>query len=667
MSERKISYLSRTYEDYKQELVDYTKKYYPEIANNLSDASIGSWLIDLAAVIGDNLSYYIDNAYNETNLDSAMKSSSVYALARSNGFKVPGPKGAITEIEFSCMLPVSTSYPNSTSSLGMPSFKFAPIIKRGTRLKASNGQYFETNETVDFSEQFNEAGESNRTITPLVDSNNNVRSYRVTKTCTASAGISKIFKMSLSSNQIYPFMEIIIPEMNVMSIESVIFKDGANFQADPTTSEFMTEAEFVDACDSEGGTDVYRFFEVNSLTDQYRWGDELVDGKAMTYKFGFYNSTTGQDVPTYSVTKGKWNPITQKFITEYTDNGYLKIIFGSGEPIGQDVDTSAGKDFSNYQISRMVRNNFLGRLPRAGTTMYVLYRSGGGRASNVPTGSIKTITSLEAVNKTAPITVDERNVASSILTTIEATNTIPSVSGKDAPTVDEIKAMIKYNNASQQRCVTVKDYENRVQLMPARYGCPFRVGAVEENNKIMIYLLLIDHLGHLSDVLPSEMITNIQNYLSRYRTINDYVEIKSGRIVNLSFEVDLYFNKNYNASDVLTSVIKTITDYMDVNGHELGEDIYISDLEKEIGKVDGVINLIDLRVYNEYGVGYSNTQISQQTIDVSYDNEGIESETDSVRSEIDLDASDYILNSESDEMFEIKNPDNDIRVRLKAR
>ena len=315
----------------------------------------------------------------------------------------------------------------------------------------------------------------------------------------------------------------------------------------------------------------------------------------------------------------------------------------------------------------MVRNNFLGRLPRAGTTMYVLYRSGGGRASNVPTGSIKTITSLEAVNKTAPITVDERNVASSILTTIEATNTIPSVSGKDAPTVDEIKAMIKYNNASQQRCVTVKDYENRIQLMPARYGCPFRVGAVEENNKIMIYLLLIDHLGHLSDVLPSEMITNIQNYLSRYRTINDYVEIKSGRIVNLSFEVDLYFNKNYNASDVLTSVIKTITNYMDVNGHELGEDIYISDLEKEIGKVDGVINLIDLRVYNEYGVGYSNTQISQQTIDVSYDNEGIESETDSVRSEIDLDASDYILNSESDEMFEIKNPDNDIRVRLKAR
>ena len=48
--------------------------------------------------------------------------------------------------------------------------------------------------------------------------------------------------------------------------------------------------------------------------------------------------------------------------------------------------------------------------------------------------------------------------------------------------------------------------------------------------------------------------------------------------------------------------------------------------------------------------------------------DGIEMETDSgERSEIDFDASDYILNSESDEMFEIKNPDNDIRIRLKAR
>ena len=667
MSERKISYLSRTYEDYKQSLIDYTKKYYPEISNNLTDASIGSWLIDLVAVVGDNLSYYIDKAYNETNLDSATKASSIYALARSNGFKVPGPKGSITEVQFTCQLPVGDGG-NGSASLGMPSFKFAPIIKKGTRLKANNGTYFETDEDVDFSEQFDENGVSNRTITPIMTSNNTVKYYKVSKTCTATAGISKIYKMSISSNQVAPFMEIIIPETNVMNVESVIFKDGANFHSEPSTEEFMIQGEFLSACDNgKGGTDVYRFFEVNSLIDQYVWGDDTRTGEPVTYKYGFYNALTGQETPTYSVTKGMWKPITQKFITEFTDNGYLKIIFGSGEQVGQDVDISSAMDFSKYQISRMIRNNHLGNLPKDGTTMYVLYRVGGGAASNVAAGTINTITSLNASNKTSPDSAAQRETASAILTSITVTNTIPSVSGKDAPTTDEIKAMVKYNSAAQERCVTVKDYENRIHMMPARYGCPFRVGALEENNKIMIYLLLCNHLGQLSDALPSAMITNIQNYLAEYRTINDFVEIKAGRIVNLSIEADIYVNKNYNAGDVVNSVISKIKEYMDINSHHLGEDIYIGDLQREIGAVDGMLNLIDFRVYNEHdGKAYSQTQISQQTVSVSEVSD-YDTQEDPVRSEVDFDASDFILNSDADEMFEIKYPENDIRIRVKTR
>lgn len=666
MSEKKISYLSRTYDDYKKSFIELTKKYYPEIADSLTDASIGSWLIDLVSVVGDNLSYYIDKAYNETNLESATKASSIYALARSNGFKIPGPKGSITELEFSCILPPSTNVPNSSSSMGMPSFAFAPIIKRGTRVKSNSGQYFETDEDIDFSEHFDKNGNANRNIIPIIDSNNQIKSYKVTKTVTATAGISKIYKQSITASQTVPFMEFIIPDSNAMNVESIIFKDGGNFQSDPSIDEFYNENEFISACDSVGGTDTYRFFEVNSLIDQYVWGDDKTGGTAKTYKFGFYNPTSGQDIPTYSVTKGKWNPITQKFITEFTDGGYLKVIFGSGEQIGQDVDVTAAKDFSKYQISRMVRNNFLGVLPKDNTTMYILYRVGGGKASNVAAGTINVITYLNAINKTTPSTASDKTSAANIIASITVTNTIPSVSGKDAPNEDEIKAMIKYYNGSQERCVTVKDYENRVQMMPARYGCPFKVSAIEENNKIMIYVLLCNYLGQLSDAMPSEMMANILNYLSKYRTINDFVEIKAGKIINLSFEVDAYINKNYNTGDVVNSIISTVKDYMDVNKHQLGEDIYVSDIEKEISNIDGVINLIDLRIYNETGNGYSKDMISQQIVNYVGDGD-YDYVPDVDRSEIDLDASDYILNSNADEMFEIKYPDNDIRVRVKVR
>jgi hypothetical protein len=223
--------------------------------------------------------------------------------------------------------------------------------------------------------------------------------------------------------------------------------------------------------------------------------------------------------------------------------------------------------------------------------------------------------------------------------------------------------MIKYNNGSLNRCITVKDYEYIIHKLPFRYGCPFRVGAIEENNKIMLYLLMIDNEGKLSDMIPSVLIENIEDYLSMYRSVNDFVEIKPARIINLSFTIDVYIDKNYNTNDVVRNVINAVKDYMDVSKHALGDDIYVGDIEKEISKVDGVLNLIDLKIYNNFGGEYSDTRISQITMDMIDD--GIPNGDSPV--EIDLDTADYILNSESDEMFEIKYPNKDIVVNVKIR
>lgn len=679
MAENKISYLNRTFEDYKSSLREYIKTNYPQIASDFDDASIGSWLIDLVASIGDNLSYHIDNAYGETNIETAQKKSSIYSLARSNGIKIPGPKGAMTEIEFSCELPVVTDYYNSDNQVPVPNEYYAPIIKKGTRL-SSGSQYFEVMNDIDFSEQFDDNGVSNREILPQRNANGVITSYLVKKRDIAVAGQSKIYKQVVSSTDIKPFMEIIIPDTDVMNVEGIIFKDGVNYQSTPLLSEFAQESEFVAAENSPTNSDTYRFFEVDSLIDQYRWGSGINNNnegnqsestpKVETY--GYYNEIQDTIVPTTTIVKGEWKPLTQKFITEFTDNGYLKIIFGSGEQVGQAPNIECAQSFTKYRISKMVRNNFLGKLPKGGWTMYVLYRVGGGVASNVAAGTITNIDYLDAEIGTYMQGGVDQNTAAAVRNSIKVTNTIPSVSGKDAPTVEELRNIIRYHNMSQNRCVTVKDYENRVLQMPPQYGCPFRVSATEENNKIMLYLMGIDYLGKLSSVLPSALITNIQNYLSQYRTVNDYVEIKSARVVNLSFEADLYINKNYNSGDVIKNVINTIKDYMDINKHFLGEDIYVSDIEKEISKVDGVLNLIDLRVYNEHGDKYSSTVISQPIKSLSYSNDdnnydnGYTPFTDETRSEIDLDASDYILNSDSDMMFEIKY-DSDIKVKAKVR
>ena len=222
--------------------------------------------------------------------------------------------------------------------------------------------------------------------------------------------------------------------------------------------------------------------------------------------------------------------------------------------------------------------------------------------------------------------------------------------------------MIKYHRAAQERCTTVKDYIDRILNLPPKYGTPFRIGVMEENNKIMVYLLGINDGGYLDTLLPVTLVKNIERYLAKYKMINDYVEIKAGRIINVSFDVDIIVDKNYNKVDVVNSVIDTIRKYMDINAHIMGEELYMGDLEKEISKVDGVLNLIDFRVYNETGEGYSATQIGQPTGSSSEE----EAEVDG-RDIINLDATDGILYNDGDSMIELKYPSKDIRIRIKER
>lgn len=658
MSNNKISYLNRTFDDYKESLKKYVEEYYPQIANDFDDASIGSWLIDLVAAVGDNLSFYIDKAYNETNLETAMQASSVYNIARTNGLKIPGPKGSMAEVKFSCVLPVNGEN-NSSSSLGMPDMNFAPVIKRGTKVSSRN-QVFEVMEDIDFSEDFDKNGVKNREIIPVSDSNGKNYAYKVTKTDVVVAGETKIYKQILNASDITPFMEIILPDTNVMNVESIIFKDGNDFKKDPSNGEFLTDKEIY----SKDNVQIYRFFEVDALTDQYRWGDDT--NGTVTYTYG-YNVLNGEsNVPCYSVAKGAWRPITQKFITEFTDKGYLKIIFGSGDEVGQkelEYEGSSMTDFSKYQINRMLRNNFLGKLPKAGWTMYVLYRVGGGAASNVAKGTITNISYLNAaIGKIShACSTEEMNKINDVKSSLSVTNTSPSISGKDAPSIDEIKAMIKYHNASQNRCVTTKDYEDRISLMPPRYGCPFRYSAIEENNKIKIFMLGLNSEGKLSNIFPEALISNITEYLSGYRMVNDYVAIEAGEIVHLSFEANIFVDKNYNASDVAYNVIQTIKDYMDINKHRLGEDIFVGDIEKQINDLDGVLNLIELKIYNKYRDGNSNLDYSFSRIAQAVD------EPEAGRARVLLEDTDYVLNSNADTMFEILHPDTDIVVKMIAR
>lgn len=668
MAEKGISYLNRNYNDYRNSLINVTQQYYSDILPYLNDASIGSWFIEMFADIADNLSYHIDRVYQETSLNAANERSSLLNMARNLGVKVPTPRAAIVEVEVTCELPINAQGDaKGRYNQAIADESYAPCIKRGT-LFSDGIHTFELTEDCDFHEQFDSNGYSNRSIEPIRDSNGNITKYCYKKLAIASAGSTKVFKRVITSTDIHPFFEIVLPDQDIMGVESVIMKEETNTNNNPYMVDYFGETE---SYKDHEGDEITRFFEVENLTEQYRFGQEIDNNKPAweketdTFATDVENNTIQFEEPIIirNVAKGKWQRLKHKFVTEPTNNGKLKIIFGSGiENEYGEIPTEASS-FTQYMMSRMEANDYMGVLPKANHTIYVLYRVGGGVQTNITKNTLTSIINLSAsIDGNCADNYDSKK-QKDVLNSISVTNTTPSYGGKDVPSNEELKNLIKYHCGAQNRCVTLKDYEARIMEMPCKYGVPFRCAAIEENNKIIIYTLGLNTDGTLKSELSECVGNNIKEYLSNYKMINDLVEIHSGSVINIAFEIDVFIDKAYDKSEVVKRIIDTTKDYMDIRKHFLCEDIFLGDLEKEISKLDGVSNLIELRCYDKGGEdGYSSDTITQPYITHTE----CCSTDDSSPNRIDLKESDKVLISEAHSMFEIKN-NNDIKVNVKIR
>lgn len=670
MANKKINYLSRDFASIKDELIKFSNQYYPELADDFTDSSIGAWFIDLVSAVGDDLSYHTDRMYQETNLNSANLRSTLLNLARTNGVKIPGAKCSVCEVELSCELPMG----NSNGNVAQPDWNYAPIVQRTSLFSAGN-QNFELIEDVNFAEQFNSDGYSNRKLVAARDSNGNITGYTVSKSTIAINGTTKVYKKVLTAADIKPFMEVVLPEANITNVESIIFKETSDITKSPEIYEYFIDAEEYRM--SSAAVMTYRYFETDSLADQYRFGmtckydDKKVVDIYNPHVYDDYTETVDDGTKrTTRYYRGAWKSLTQKFITEYTDNGYLKIIFGGSNGYGL-VPTNQ-TPYGDYIASNIINNDMLGVLPKEGWSMYVLYRVGGGISSNLGPGAINTISNAH-VDWGGNTANTNGALRGRVLGSLSINNISTALAGKDMPSNEEIKYLVKYNTSAQNRAVTVKDYKVKLMQMPPKFGAPFRNTVIETNNKIEMSFLGLDADGKLDSALPQTLVNNVMEYMSNYRQINDYIEIKSGRIYNIGAEADVFIDKNYNAADVIANVINKINDYFAVDKHDMGEDIFVGDLEKEISLVDGVISLIALKIYKIWNGSYSPDICPlpiKETAGVcdtgdpeSYKDPGGGAEF----KEIDLDQVDHVLYGDYNSMYEIKNPTTDIQLRVKIR
>jgi hypothetical protein len=114
----------------------------------------------------------------------------------------------------------------------------------------------------------------------------------------------------------------------------------------------------------------------------------------------------------------------------------------------------------------------------------------------------------------------------------------------------------------------------------------------------------------------------------------------------------LFADKKLPKSQIASETIATVQSFMDINKYQMSENIYLSNLIEDINNVGGVLNVIDLRVFNKVGEGkYSLNETSQPYIDET-------------TKQIDI-SQEYTLFGDPISMYEIKYPEIDIKIRIK--
>ena len=610
---RNQNYLSRDYQSIRADLINLLKVYYPDQFQDFNSASIGMSLVELLAYVSDILSYNTDKRFNELFLDGVTERTAVFRLAKTFGYNPVGFRPAMTIADIEIQVPPTADGPD---------LSYLPVFRPGVQLKGS-GQVFETVNECDFSSDFWEDGVANRKILPVFNSNQDILRYRIIKRERIKAGVTVIYKKEISSEEAStPFLEVFLPEKNVLEIISVICKPAIGLTTPPNFTDFNNLE--------------IRFFEVDDLAQKQVFVDDdtqpIFDG----------------------IRTGKYIDAPQRFIKEFMADGSCKLTFGGGTADYDAYESYLANiaiDDDSIQISDIFNNNALGVKLPANSTLYIQYRIGGGVLSNVGANILQQVGNIDAV-----FVGNNSSIQQSVLTSTRATNPLPGIGGADLQTVDEIKYLIASNFSAQKRCVTLEDYISRAYQLPGKYGTPFRIYGKVEDNKVKLYILTKDANGKVSTRSPNIIKNNLVEYLVPYRMINDFVEVNDGKVIDIQIEVDIFIDKTYNSNEVKVNVINMIKDFMNVDKWQMNQHIYISQIVDAIREIPGIINVVDIRFYNMEGGIYSNTVISQATGQrTNILNTGVR------RTQIEP-ISNAIFSTPMS-MFQIRQPETDILVR----
>jgi hypothetical protein len=575
---RNIQYLNKDFTELRASLVNYARTYFPTTYNDFSPSSPGMMFMEMAAYVGDVMSFYLDNQIQETFLQYSRQTNNLFELAYMFGYKPNVTQVATVDIDFYQQVPAISS-----GGSFQPDFTYALYIPENVTVvsSASGSIPFIIQDPVDFS--VSSSGDPTE-VTVYSVTGATVNYFLLKKTRKAISSTISTTSFTFGTPQQFETVEI--SSLNIVNILDITDSDGnkwyeVDYLAQETVFDSIKNTNVNDPNLSQYQGDTPYLLQLKSV--QRRFTSRFLNNTTLQLQFGAgtYNDTDEEILP---------NP----------DN------VGLGLPFEKDKLTTA------FSPQNFVLTKTYGIAP-SNTTLTVRYLTGGGVGANVPANTINNITSGNVQFLNSNLVA---NTANYIFGTLAANNPAAADGGGDGDTIEEIRQNSSANFASQLRNVTQDDYLVRALSMPARYGViskayiePTKAQSVQSGAAASIldlYVLSYDNTSKLSNASLA-LKQNLSTYLSQYRMVNDSIGIKDAFIVNIGVNFDIIVLPNYNSNEVLTKCILALQDFFAIKNWQVNEPIILRDVYAVLDNVDGVQTVKNIVISNKVGtaLGYS--------------------------------------------------------------
>ena len=624
-----VNLIGRDFSEIRNNLIDFTKNYFPNTYNDFNESSPGMMFMEMASYVGDVLSYYTDVQLRESILEEAQEKSNVFTIAQSLGYKPKLNVPARTTLSVYQLVPAQGSGDNVK-----PNFDYAFDLKEGMVVGSSdNGNVeFTTTSKVRFS--FSSSFDPTEVSVYQIDETTNLPTYYLLKKyVTAVSGKEKTKTFTFESPK--PYDKIRLSDTGLVDVISIQDDDGDEW----TKVEYLAQDTV--------------FEELPNTTD-----------------YSLAMSAYANETPALL----KLKRVPKRYVTRITDEGEIDIQFGSGvsqnadeeilpnpDNVGSALYPTSGDLDQGIDPSNFLYTKTYGVAP-SNTTLTVTYRVGNGVEDNVASSDLINIISRTIENDTSALDSDILNV---VRNSIAVSNETSADGGAFEEEIDEVR-----NNAiayfrAQNRAVTREDYLLRAYALPPQFGSVAKAYAAPD---FQINTLLDDGIDSSPNPLGINLYTlgydmdkklqtlneatkqNLKNYISYYRMLTDAVNIKDAYIVNIGIDFEIITLPNYNSNEVLLKCIDALKNHFSIDNMQINRPINLTDIYVLLDRVDGVQSVVrpnadgigGLQIVNKFGGSYSPNKYDMNN---------------ATRNGI-------IYPPKDPTCFEVKYPDSDIRGRV---